>query len=205
MAQPISTQEPESRINVDRVFDTCILLVTVLAAAEFAYVAYLFPASEMANLTQGNMVFRVTTILILVLIVGWILVSLIPSPPKTWRLGILGRFRRRFVKEFCWCLFGNLLVFEVFVFVYYSFFSGESPVAFTLYYTLFFAFFVTLPATWQYSNLDRKPNQNASKHPRLRWLIPIVEHVVIFLVSYLVVQQVISLSVTVPLPVVPVS
>jgi hypothetical protein len=204
MAQSPSVQEPESRINVDRVFDTCILLVTVLAAAEFAYVAYLFPASEMANLAQGNLVFRVTTTLILVLIVSWILISLIPSPPKNWSLGALGRFRRRFAKEFCWCLFGNLLVFEVFAFVFYSFFSGESSVAFTVYYTLFFAFFITLPATWQYSILDRKLNQKASKHPKLQWLVPIIEHVVIFLVSYWVVEQVILLSATVPLPVVPV-
>lgn len=202
MAQRPSSQEPESIIDVDRVFDTCLLLVTVLAAAECAYIAYLLPASEMSYLAQNNLVFRVTTMLIMLLIVGWILVSLIPSPPKAWRLGGLGRFRRRFVKEFCWCLFGNLLLFEVVMFVFYSFFSGESIA--TVYYTLLFAFFITLPATWQYSVLDRKLNQNKLNHPKLQRIIPIIEHVVIFLVSYLFVEQVIVLSITVPLPVIPV-
>jgi hypothetical protein len=201
MAHP--TDEPENRVNVDRVFDTCILLLTVLAAAEFAYLAYVLPATEMANLTQVNQFFRITTTVILVLVVGWILLSLVPSPPKTWNLGLMRLFRRRYMKEFCWCLFGNLFVYEIYTFVYYSFFNGDESILFTLYYCLIFALLLTLPATLQYSRLDRKPNQSPMKHQRLRWLIPIIEHIIIFGVSYFVLLQVMLLSVSAPVPVIP--
>jgi hypothetical protein len=192
--------QPENRINVDRVFDTCILLLTVLAAAEFAYLAYLLPVTESANLTLVNTFFRVTTTVIIALVVGWILLSLIPSPPETWKLGVLWRFRRRYVKEFCWCLFGNLFVYEIFTFVFYSFFNGESAVVFMVYYSLFFALLLTLPASWQYYKIDQKASATTFGHHRLRWLLPIVEHVVIFVVSYLVLQQVMLFSVSVPVP-----
>jgi hypothetical protein len=192
--------QAENRINVDRVFDTCILLLTVLAAAEFAFLAYLLPVTEAANLTQVNIFFRVTTTIIIPLIVCWILLSLIPSPPESWNLGVLGRFRRRYVKEFCWCLFGNLFVYEIFTFVYYSFFNGEAAVLFSAYFSLFFALLLTLPATWQYYKTDQKASAIALNRSRMRLLLPIFEHVIIFVVSYLVLQQVMLFSVSVPVP-----
>lgn len=201
MAQP--TDVAEGRVNVDRVFDTCILLLTVLAAAEFAYLAYILPATEMGNVTQVNLFFRVTTTVILVLVVSWILLSLVPSPPKTWKLSGLALFRRRYVKEFCWCLFGNLFVYEIYTFAFYSFFNGDASILYMLYYSLIFAFLLTLPATLQYSRLDRKPAQSGLKHNRLCWLVPIAEHLIIFVVSYLVLQQVMLLSVSTPVPVIP--
>jgi hypothetical protein len=204
MAQPTEVRvEAENRVNVDRVFDTCILLLTILAAAEFAYLAYILPATEMANLTQVNFFFRVTTTVILVLVVSWIILSLVPSPAKTWKLGFLGLFRRRYVKELCWCLFGNLFVYEIYIFVNYSFFNGDASIVYILYYTLVFAFLLTLPATVQYSRLDRKPDLNTLKHRRLRWLIPIAEHLIIFMVSYLVLEQVMQFSYSMPIPVIP--
>jgi hypothetical protein len=192
--------QAENRINVDRVFDTCILLLTILAAAEFAYLAYLLPVTETANLTQVNIFFRVTTIVIIALVVGWILLSLIPSPPESWKLGVLRRFRRRFIKEFCWCLFGNLFVYEIFTFVFYSFFNGESAVLFSAYFSLFFALLLTLPATWQYYKADQKSSVTALNYNRLKGLLHIVEHIIIFVLSYLVLQQVMLSSVSVPVP-----
>lgn len=192
--------QAENRINVDRVFDTCILLVTVLAAAEFAYLAYLLPVTETGNLTLVNIFFRVTTTIIIPLVVGWILLSLIPSPPESWKLGILGRFRRRYVKEFCWCLFGNLFVYEIFTFVFYSFFNGESAVLFSAYFSLVFALLLTVPATWQYYKADQKTHAVVVNRGRLRLLLPIVEHIIIFVLSYLVLQQVMLSSVSVPIP-----
>lgn len=202
MAQLI--EEPESRVNVDRIFDTCILLLTVLAAAEFAYLAYMLPVTEVSNVTQVNLFFRVSTIVILVLVVGWILLSLVPSPPKTWKLGVLRLFRRRYVKEFCWCLFGNLLFYEIYTFAFYSFFNGGASLVYTVYYGLLFAFFLTLPATVQYARLDHKTAENDLKRRRLRWIVPVAEHLIIFIVSYLVLQQVMLLSVSVSVPVIPV-
>jgi hypothetical protein len=188
------------KINVDGVFDACALLVTVLAAVELAYAAYLFPATEASGLAQINYYFRVTTTVIIALIVGWIIARLIPSPPQNLRLGALRRFRRRYVKEFCWCLFGNLFVFEIIAFVYYGFFNGELTQLLTIYYGMFFAFFLTLPATWLYSRMDGKPNRSLSLY-RLRLLIPIAEHLIVFIIAYLVLQQVMLFSGSVPVPV----
>ena len=201
MAQPI--EEPENRVNVDRVFDTCILLLTVLAAAEFAYLAYILPATEMANLTQINIFFRITTTVIIPLIVIWILLSLVPSPPKTWKLGLLRLFKRRYIKEFCWCLFGNLFAYEIYTFIFFSFFNGEATLLYMANYSIIFAFLLTLPSTMQYTRFDQ-PLPNMHKRRRLRWLIPLVEHLIIFVVSYLVLQQVMLLSVSVPVPAIPI-
>jgi hypothetical protein len=199
MAQNL--EDPENRVNVDRVFDTCILLLTVLAAAEFAYLAYILPATETANLTQVNFFFRVTTAIIIMLVTIWVLLSLVPSPPKTWKLGFIGLFKRRYIKEFCWCLFGNLFAYEISIFAYFSFSTGT--LVYMVYYSLVFAFLLALPATVQYRRLDHKPAQNPQKRRLLRWLIPLAEHIVIFVVSYIVLQQVMLLSVSVPIPAIP--
>ncbi len=58
--------------NVDRVFDACILLVTILATAELSYVAYLCPSTVPSYLVQVNYFFRVTTSVIIALVVSWI-------------------------------------------------------------------------------------------------------------------------------------
>jgi hypothetical protein len=194
-----SNEESTGRINVDRVFDACILLVTVLATAELSYVAYLCPSTVPSYLAQVNYFFRVTTSVIIALVVSWILVSLIPSPSETLKLGGLRKFRRRYIKELCWCLFGNLFVFEIIAFVYYGFFNGELSEVLTIYYGMFFAFFLTLPATWMYSRIDGKPNRSQSMY-RLRLLIPIVEHLTIFFIAYLALEQVMIFSSSVPVP-----
>ena len=191
-----------TRINADRIFDTCLLLVTVLAAAIIAYATYVYPLNGVSsNLTQVNYIFRVTTIIITSMIGIWIGSSLIPAP--TFSIGLLGKFRRRFVKEFCWSLFGNLFAFEILAFVYFAF-STEMLTAFlAVDYSTLAAFFLTFPATWHYTQLDKI--ETTKKIRKLNWLKsklthPITEHLAIYLIAFLIVRQVILFSGTVPAP-----
>jgi len=137
--------------NVDHIFEVCLLLVTVLAAAELQYASFIYPLSGdplsdqyKFNLEQVNFVFRISTSVMLVLVTIWIAILLIPS--ASMKLG-LERFKRRWVKEFCWGLFGNLFVSEIMIFIYFAFSKESISSALVARYGTLIAVLLAFPAT----------------------------------------------------------
>lgn len=189
--------------EVDKIFELCLLLITVLAAAILAYAAYIYPLDgASSNLEQVNFIFRVTFILITATIVIWIIANLYPTPRGN--IGFLGKFRRRFVKEFCWGLFGNFFAFEILTFVFFAFSTKLLTDYTTLEYATFFNVFLTFPATWGYVKLDKKEIQTI-KFGKWNWLKsklthPVAEHFYIYVIALFVLQRVILYSLSVAPP-----
>src|SRR3972149_9527051 len=115
-----------TRNEIDKVFELCLLLVTVIAAAELQYASFVFskpidqslPPKDIANIIQSNAIivnsiFRWTSIAIFILVLGWIITRIFPSADLTHHPKLIGIFRRRYLKEFCWAMFGNLFVMEI--------------------------------------------------------------------------------------------
>lgn len=190
-AQPL-IEAKTTKNNADRVFDTCLLLVTVLAAAILAYVSFLFSTNAANNLGQINFFFRVTTIVTIILIVGWIIVSISPSLPSP-KLPKWVSFRRWF-KQFFWNLFGNLFVFEIMAFVFFTIDNNLSSSFLTVNWGNFLAVFFTFPAIWYYWSMD-------NPHVRgKRMLIPVVEHIITYIVALLLLAYIIAYANSIPLP-----
>lgn len=102
-----SNQEKQARQSqVDRAFDACLLLITVIAAAELGFASSLDEHQLIMN------VFRWTTIPLFVLIPLWIFLMLLPAGQLRFK-GIEIYFSRRYLKEFCWGLFANIFTLEV--------------------------------------------------------------------------------------------
>ena len=182
----LQTETKNDRINADRVFDACLLLVTVLAAVELAYISYLFPSNIASNVSQVNYYFRITTSVIILLVVGWIIASIVPSPRPPFE--VLGKLRRRWLKEFSWNLFANLFVFEIASFIFFAFTNKFSPALITIDDASFGTFFLTFTATWYYWRKD---------NPESRWkraFIPIIEQVITYLVALYILSLFISFA-----------
>ena len=97
------------------------------------------------------------------MVTTWIVAMLIPS--TSIKLHGLEKFRRRFVKEFCWTLFGNLFVFEIVIFIYLGFSKEIVPTMLAGEYGTLLSVLLTFPATWQYRKGD---HDNAEKTPQNR-------------------------------------
>ncbi len=191
-------------INADNIFEVCLLLVTVLAAAELQYASFLYPLNGdplsqqyKFNLEQVNFVFRVATIPIIIMITIWIAVMLIPS--TSIKLRVLERFRKRFAKELCWTLFGNLFVLEIIIFVNFSFSKELIPSKLGAQYGTLLSVLLTFPATWNYAKRDQY-NTEKTQQKRFEWLLPIAEHAIIYVISYMILLKILWLSGTMPVP-----
>lgn len=173
-----------------------------LAAAELQYASFIYPLSGdplsdqyTFNLKQVNFVFRISTSVTLVLVTIWIAILLIPS--TSVKLG-LGRFER-WVKEFCWGLFGNLFVLEIMIFIYFAFSKESISSALAARYGTLMAVLLTFPATWNYAKGDQ---QNTEMTPRKRfgWVPIVVEHAVVYTISYLIFLLILWYMGTMPIP-----
>jgi hypothetical protein len=103
--------------------------------------------------------------------------------------------KRRCLKEFCWTLFGNLLVLEVVLFNVLSLAFGSEPIDFYVYRRvgeILLSFFLTLLATWRYRKADSANVQSSIKFG----LITVVEHGLIYLISYFLILMIIVSSIT---------
>jgi hypothetical protein len=191
-ANPLSTSSEETKngIEIDKIFELCLLLVTVIAAAELQYASLIYASKEV--LYQVNYIFRVSTIPIIILITTWIVVKLFPSIPSK------ARPLRRFAKEFCWTLFGNLFALEIIVFVYLGFSKELAPSMVWGQYGTLLSVILTFPATWQYRKAEQKERQNIFRTD-FPW-ITLLEHVALYLLSYGLLRYIMFLSGTMPLP-----
>ncbi len=152
-----------TRNDIDKIFELCLLLVTVIGAAELSYASYFFsqippqnpPLStqKISELMQSNAIvvnsiFRWTTFTIFILVLVWIVTIIFPK--VTIRQPILAKYlKRRKAKEFCWCLFGSLFIFEIINFFAISY-SVQRVSDIIAYPATFSAIFLTFYATWQY-------------------------------------------------------
>jgi hypothetical protein len=138
------------RYDTDKVFDLCLLLITVIAGAELGYSA---TANELVVTEQ---IFRWTTLPLLLLIPLWILLMLLPPTTIKFK-GLENHFSRRFLKEFCWAFFGNIFALELSTFFALQ---TNSPLTANVPTALFlsglFLFVLTFYAVLQYQREDHK-------------------------------------------------
>ena len=172
---------------MDKLFELGLLLITVLAASELGYAAVRF-AEEWAYV---NFVFRVLTIPIIILIMLWLTKDLIPI--RTRFALPFGRLAR----EFSWALFGNLFVFEILLFFALSFTIDPVPLGFWVQGGTLLGFFVTLPATWRYREVDGK---SANKRLRDRVGEASIEHFLLYVFAYSLILIIGVVVATIPTP-----
>ena len=185
-----SLEKPKNVSRIDKIFELCLLLITVIAAGELQYASFIYSSKD--TLSQVNYFFRVSTIPIIILVTTWIVMKLFPSLPS--KVHVL----RRFVKEFCWTLFGNLFALEIIVFVYLGFSTElDASMVWGQYGTLL-SVLLTFPATWQYRKADQENGQNMLK-PYFPW-ITLLEHAVLYFLSYGLLRYIMFISGTVPMP-----
>jgi len=141
-------------------------------------------------LSVVNFVFRVLTIPIVILIMVWLINDLAPSLPFNIPL-------RRFVKEFCWALFGNLFVLEILVFAVLSFTADPVPLSLWVYAGTFMALFITLPAIWRYREIE---GISTEKRLRYRFAGALVEYVPIYCSAYILLAVILNVFGVAPTP-----
>ncbi|MCW4010176.1 MAG: hypothetical protein NWF05_06100 [Candidatus Bathyarchaeota archaeon] len=197
-----------TRKEIDKIFELCLLLVTVIGAAELQYASYFFgqippedpplSAQKIAELMHSNTIlvnsiFRWTTFTIFVLVLAWIILMIFPS--VTIKQPILKRFfKRRYGKEFCWCLFGNLFLMEMINFVAISFSAGSLSKTIVSATTLS-AFFLTFYATWKYRKEDIYEMRTLTK-TSMFWSV--IEHTIIYMISYIIMIVIWGYSIIIP-------
>lgn len=166
--------------RLDRVFDLCLLLITVISAAELQYASTLFQN----DVTQLNEVFRWTTIPLFVIITIWLFMMVLPSSIKLKNIG----------KAFCWELFGNFFVLLIITFNALSFQKDVRTTAVSGEWAAFLVAFLAIYTTWHYlKEYFYKPN----------WLIKslvVLFHLTLFSASYLIVFLILGYSIILPTP-----
>lgn len=142
--------EPKKRYNTDKVFDLCLLLITVIAGAELGYSG----SSNQLEVTKS--IFHWTTIPLLILIPLWIFLMLLPIETIKFR-GFEKHFSRRFLKEFCWAFFGNIFAVEIVTFFALS--TNQtltSGVTSLIFLSALFLYALTFYAVLQYQFEDQR-------------------------------------------------
>jgi hypothetical protein len=90
--------------ELDKIFEIALVLLGILAAAEFQYATALPVSNGVLELKQFT--FRITTVPFVVLILGWIINELLVKIKSKQKTGLM-------LKLFCW----NLWSFTLFVFL----------------------------------------------------------------------------------------
>jgi len=193
-----------TRNEIDKIFELCLLLVTVIGAAELQYASFYFsPSTDRSNVIMVNSIFRWTTFTIFILIFLWIISIFTPSMAIKNRV-LAKIFKRRKLKEFCWSLFGNLFLWEIIYFFSISY-SASSPLSglniatiVTLAFVIYTAFLLTLYATWRYRKDDIYEMQNQPLRSSI--LSAISEHTIIYFSTLVLMMIIWGLSLTIPPP-----
>ena len=182
------------RKEIDKVFELCLLLATVIAAAELQYASFVY--SQDFVLREVNYTFRVTTIPIFILVTVWLILMIFPSVVNS-KHNILGK-SRRIAKEFCWAFFGNFFVLEMLIFYNLAFSESIISSKDVALYVTWFSVILTFLATWQYRKADRNFTQ---KTARFGFEVEsICEHIIIYVFSYILLLCILYISVNFPLP-----
>ncbi len=142
-----------------------------------------------------NMIFRSTTVPIFILVVSWIIILIVPKITITSRRLIelkLYSLKRRYLKEFCWCLFGGLFIFE---FIFYFAISYKTVPNALGYIGAIPAYVLTFFAVWQY----RKDDIFQMRRPTKALLISsFLEHGIVFAIAYLTMIVIWGYSIIIP-------
>lgn len=191
------------RNGIDKVFELCLLLVTVIGAAELQYASFIFSQNSpfnpltkeqyLLNLAQSNFVFRITTLPIFILVTTWLVLMVLPQGKFH---GLEKYAKRRYIKEFCWTFFGNLLVLEIIIFTSLSFSKEVSSSVSGGLVVMIISFFLTFLVTWQY----RKGDPTNFQDPIRFRVFSAIEHGLIYFFSYYLILVIVGWSIIVPTP-----
>jgi hypothetical protein len=193
-----------ARNEIDKIFELGLLLVTVIGAAELQYSSYIFSFSPTnstltqqqiqeamhSNIILVNSIYRWTTIPVFILVLVWIIAQIVPNIKVN---STVNKFvKRRFIKEFCWCLFGSFFIFEIITFVGISYKSV--PIVIT-YIATALAIFLTFYPTWRYRKDDIYEMRNPTRSLQIRTMY---EHIFIFFIAYILMMVIWSYSIILP-------
>jgi len=177
---PVKKDVGNGKQRIDKLFEIGLLLVTVLAASELQYASFRYSSPE--NLHLVNFFFRALTIPIILLVILWMLKDLVPSLP-------VGLPLKRYTREFCWTFFGNFFFLEILYFISLSFTVDSTPFGTWGKVITLVSFLVTFPATWQYRKVEVRFS-----------IFTICEHVLIYMVSYLLSLFIVMVLGVLPMP-----
>jgi hypothetical protein len=132
--------------------------------------------------------FKATIVPMFVLVVIWLIGMIFPHVK-------IPLAKRRYLKEFCWALLGNVLALEIVLFSLLlsasEYLQGGIGWEVNLRILgLIPSFFLTLLATWQYRRMDSAKSQSAIRFG----LITVIEHGLIYLISYFLLLMILSSS-----------
>ena len=181
------------RNGIDYVFAAGLVLVAVIAVAELQFASFVLSQNQISQAQtwiQIVFVFRVTLIPMFILATIWLSATVFPHVK-------IPLARRRYLKEFCWALLGNVLALEIVLFSLLNangftyVHIGTEVTYWGGIFQLIPSFFLTFLATWQYRRTDQAGNQSAKKFG----LFTAIEHLVIYAVSYFLILIIIASSV----------
>lgn len=162
------------RNGIDYVFAAGLVLVAVIAFAELQFTSFVLSQNQVSQAQiwiQIIFVFRVTLIPMFILATIWLATTVFPHVK-------IPLARRRYLKEFCWALLGNVLALEIVLFNLLSangftyIHIGTEVTYGGGIFQLTPSFFLTFLATWQYRRIDQVGNQSARKFG----LFTVIEH-----------------------------
>ena len=181
------------RNGIDYVFAIGLIFVAVIAVAELQFASFVLGQNQ---LSQGQIwiqiifVFKGTIIPMFVLVAIWLAAMIFPHVK-------IPLVRRRYLKEFCWALLGNVLALEIVLFNLLSangftyIHMGSEVIYGGGIFQFIPSFFLTLLVTWQYRRMDSAKSQSATKFG----LITVIEHGLIYLISYFLIWMTVLSSI----------
>jgi hypothetical protein len=169
--------------RLDKIFDVCLLLITVISAAELQYASTLLQN----DINQLNEVFRSITIPLFFIIIIWLFVMVFPSSGFWTKLKNVG-------KAFCWELFGTFFVLLIITFNALSFPNDVKTTPLSGELAIFLVAFLTIYTTWNYLKENfYKPNWFTKS-------LVVLIHLILFSASYLIVFIILGFSIILPTP-----
>ncbi len=178
------------RSTLDRAFGVGVLVVAAIAILELQFANFIYGQAQTAfddRWTQIVFVFRVTAIPLFILVIVWLVAMAFPHV----RVPIV---RRRYLKEFCWALLGNVLVLNFATFNFLSAINYYPPgghialeVDQKVLTGMLISFFLTFLATWSYRRVDLSDKEISLKFG----LVTILEHALVYVVSYFLILSVV--------------
>jgi len=175
------------RSGIDYVFAIGLIFVAVIAVAELQFASFFLGQNQLSQAqiwVQLIFVFKGTLVPMFFLAAIWLTAMIFPHVK-------IHLVRRRYLKEFCWALLGNVLALEIILFnflcanTWMDFFSVSRRIL-----EFIPPFFLTLLATWQYRRIDSAKNQSAIKFG----LITVIENGLIFFISYFSILMILASS-----------
>jgi hypothetical protein len=184
------------RNEIDYLFAIGLLIVAVIAVAELQGASFYLGQYQVSQADiWGHLffVFEGTMVPMFVLVTIWLTAMIFPHVK-------IPLARRRYFKEFCWALLGNVLALEIVICGFlrlgiYLHWSIGYEVVYSgggwRIFELLPSFFLTLLATWQYRRIDSTKNQSTIKFG----LTTVLEHGLIYSISYFLLLMILVSSV----------